>query len=90
MSRLRNSDASALLIGLKGDYLYCDKQKNKPRLHHLVCETKCKKFKSCVSYKNWLAANKIEEEPAKDKPKKKRGRPKKKKRTTKTKRGGKK
>jgi hypothetical protein len=62
----------SVLTGLKGDYLYCDKKKNKPRVHHLICENNCKKVKKCLSYSRWLEANKVEEEKkVKEKPKKK-------------------
>jgi len=34
-------------------YLYCSQKKNNPRVHHSVCETSCKKYKTCSQYLTW-------------------------------------
>lgn len=95
MPRVRKRYDPSVLTGLKGDYLYCDKKKNKPRVHHLICENNCKKVKKCLSYSRWLEANKVEEEKkvekeTKKKTTKKRTTKRKKRTTKKPKRGGKK
>ena len=34
-------------------YITCEKRKNAPKINVLICEKKCKKAKSCISYLNY-------------------------------------
>jgi hypothetical protein len=66
MPELRNPNDSEL-----SQYLYCNKKNNKPRIHHTVCEERCKKFKKCPYYGEWYREyydKEVEEKP-KPKPK---------------------
>jgi len=47
---LRNRNAQPVL---KTEYLQCNKRTNRPRLNHLVCEARCKKYKACHEYGEW-------------------------------------
>lgn len=68
MRRVQYSDAPTVL---KSDYIHCGKKKNQPRMHHLVCETNCRRIKRCIYYKAWATI--VEEKDVKKaKPKKKR------------------
>ena len=49
MRRMRNSNVNTVL----DPYLYCGKKRNKPRIHHKICEERCKKFKECPYYGEW-------------------------------------
>ena len=49
MPKMRNSNAPTVL----GNHLHCDSKRNKPMLHHSICEAKCKKFKQCPAYSKW-------------------------------------
>jgi len=69
---MRYGNGTAVLMD---DYLYCGKRKNQPRIHHLICENRCRYRKKCVFYNQWL------EEVAGKKPK-----PMRKKKTTKKRR----
>ena len=44
---MRNSDVDAVL----NEYLYCGKKKHKPRMHHSICESRCRYIKNCIHYK---------------------------------------
>lgn len=68
MRRVQYSDAPTVL---KSNHLYCGKKKNKPRVHHLICESNCRYIKRCIYYKAWAAITE-EKEVKKAKPKKKR------------------
>ena len=43
-----NNDTTVL-----NQYLYCGKKANKPKIHHRICEERCKKFKKCPYYGEW-------------------------------------
>jgi len=76
MPELRNPNDSDL-----SQYLYCNKKNNRPRIHHTVCEERCKKFKKCPYYGEWYREyydKEVEEKP-KPKLKRKKVKPKKKK-----------
>ena len=63
MRKVRSDDGSGNVIN---EYLYCGKKRNKPRVHHRVCESKCKNFESCPYYYKWKKRVHGEEvEPAK-------------------------
>lgn len=49
MHKLRNSNDPTVL----NEYLHCNNKPNKPRIHHRICEERCKKFKSCPYYNEW-------------------------------------
>lgn len=49
MRKMRNSNAPTVL----NEYLYCEKKPSKPRIHHRICEERCKKFKKCPYYGEW-------------------------------------
>jgi len=53
MSKMRKNDDSEYLT----PYLVCLKKRNKPRVHHSVCEERCSKSKNCVYYRTWLRHN---------------------------------
>ena len=57
MSRMRiNNDTTVL-----SEYLYCEIKSSKPRVHHRVCEERCRRVKKCPYYKEWYAQNHDEE-----------------------------
>jgi len=46
MSRMRKENDAKHI----SDYLTCMKKKNQPKIHRLICETKCKYTKKCKSF----------------------------------------
>ncbi len=38
---------------LKTEYLWCDAKRNKPQLHHVICEARCEKYTECHDYSEW-------------------------------------
>ena len=62
-----NSDAPTVL----NEYLVCDQKHKKPRIHHSICEARCKKFKKCPYYGEWYREY-YGEELEKPKPKRKK------------------
>lgn len=69
MPKMRNSNDSTVL---KDPYLFCSRKRNKPRIHHRICEENCKKFKKCPYYGEWYREYYGEEVEGKPKPKPKR------------------
>ena len=72
MPRLRNNNDS--IQPVLSPYLYCNNRRNKPRVHHRICEENCKKFKKCPYYGEWYREyyDKEMEEKPKPKPKRKK------------------
>ena len=69
MPDMRISDDTTVL----NQYLYCVSRHNTPRIHHRICEERCKKTKRCPYYKEWRSQNCIEEVEKKEiKPEKKK------------------
>ena len=38
---------------LKSKYLYCKGKSNKPRISHVICESKCSRLDMCHEYGEW-------------------------------------
>ena len=71
MPKLRNNNGS--IHPVLDEYLYCEIKSSKPRVHHRVCEERCRRIKKCPYYKEWYAQNHEEEiEKPKSKPKRKK------------------
>lgn len=69
MPNMRIGDDTTVL----NQYLYCGTKSNKPRIHHRICEERCKKTKRCPYYKEWRAQNCVEAVEKKEvKPEKKK------------------
>ena len=49
MPRLRRKNGTQHIEGAAeiSEYILCNKKKSKPRIHHLVCENKCRYRKKC-------------------------------------------
>ena len=62
MPNMRISDDTTVL----NQYLYCSTKSNKPRIHHRVCEERCRKVKRCHYYKEWHSQNYVEEAEKKE------------------------
>lgn len=69
MPKLRNNNGS--IHPVLDEYLHCEIRSSKPRVHHRVCEERCRRLKKCPYYKEWYAQN-HEEEIEKPKPKRKK------------------
>ncbi len=49
---MRKSNAESVLK-TKNEYLHCNSKRNKPQLHHMICESRCKGYKNCYRYGEW-------------------------------------
>lgn len=66
MRRVQYSNVKPVL---KSEYLWCNSKRNKPQLHHTICEARCKEYMACHEYGKWYFKYYGEEL---EKPKKKR------------------
>jgi len=48
---MQSSDERGVVI--KSNYLICGDRPDKARIHHDVCEQRCKKIKKCDYYNDW-------------------------------------
>jgi hypothetical protein len=70
MPKLRNKNDS--IHPVLDEYLYCEIKSNKPRIHHRVCEERCRRLKKCPYYGEWYREYYDKELEEKPKPKRKK------------------
>jgi len=51
MPRLRNNNDP--IQPILNEYLHCEIKSSKPRVHHRVCEERCRRVKKCPYYSEW-------------------------------------
>lgn len=49
MPKMQNSNDGKVVNG----YLFCGNRPDKARIHHRICEEKCKKLNKCEYYNDW-------------------------------------
>lgn len=54
MSGVQHGNAEAAV----NEYLFCKRNGKQQRIHHRVCEERCKRVKRCPYYKSWVEDNK--------------------------------
>jgi len=52
MPRMSKPDVSTKVCLELTNYLYCDKRRNKPRIHYKLCDL-CRYNKKCISFKSF-------------------------------------